>query len=75
MVSRGRHPKAPVATAIGGLGDGFRVTTVHKGHRWGQVECQVCGATFAIWSTPRDEDVHGQQIRRFARRHEHLEEG
>ena len=74
MVSAGRHPKAPVAVALRALGDGFEVTEVHRGHRWGEVRCVVCQARFAVWATPRDADVHGQQVRRFGRRHEHGQE-
>jgi hypothetical protein len=28
----------------------------------------------SVWSTPRDQDVHAEQIRRFVRRHEHKPE-
>lgn len=74
MVSKGRHPKSAVADALKALPrDRFEVVPVHNGHRWGKVVCHTCGASVAVWSTPRDADNHADQIRRFAVNHEHKE--
>ncbi|MFI6427158.1 hypothetical protein [Promicromonospora sp. NPDC050880] len=49
------------------------VVPVHNGHRWGMLE--LCGATEAIWSTPRDADNHARRLLRFVARHMHDGEG
>lgn len=72
MVTRGRHPKKAVATALDGLdGDRFRVEEIHRGHRWGVVRCLWCGATLAVWSTPRVPEDLARAIGRFVARHKH----
>jgi len=47
-----------------------------RGHCWGTIQCQHtdCLGRMSVWSTPRDQDVHAEQIRRFVRRHEHKSE-
>lgn len=75
MVSAGRHPKNPINAVIGELPQGIEMVPVHKGHRWGMLECVACGATEAIWSTPRDADNHARRLIKFVARHSHDEEG
>jgi hypothetical protein len=75
VVSKGRHPKSAMSTALHALDrQRFALAEVHVGHRWGSVTCLVCGAHLAVWSTPRDADQHAKQIRRFAAKHRHHEE-
>lgn len=72
MVSKGRHPKQPIADALDtAKEDGLTTTEIHKGHRWGTLTCPTCGEKFAIYSTPKDPDNHANQIRRWATRHQH----
>ena len=72
MVTRGRHPKGPVNAALRIAKDcGVELEEVHRGHRWGVLHCNVCGARLAIWSTPRVPDAHGRDIIRFAEKHRH----
>ncbi|WOF23868.1 hypothetical protein N8K70_04070 [Microbacterium betulae] len=72
MVSKGRHPKNPIANALAALdGERFEVVEVHKGHRWGVVSCRACGATTQVWSTPRVPEHNAQAIARFAHNHTH----
>jgi hypothetical protein len=75
MVSAGRHPKNPINAVIRELPQGIEVAPVHKGHRWGMLECVACGATEAIWSTPRDADNHARRLLKFVAQHSHDEEG
>jgi hypothetical protein len=70
MVSKGRHPKKPIATAIKALDtDLFTTEEVHNGHRWGVVTCNVCGDTVAVWSTPRVPEHNASAIAKFAKAH------
>lgn len=74
MVSRGRHPKAPVANVLKNLPTArFDVVEIHSGHRWGKVICRQCEGSQGIWTTPRDADNHAQQLERFAAKHDHEE--
>lgn len=76
MVSAGRHPKNPINSAIENLdGTQFEVDQVHHGHRWGIVRCKNCGATRAIWSTPRVPENNAKDIVRFAQQHQHKNGG
>jgi hypothetical protein len=76
MVSRGRHPKKPIADALADVArPGLDVEEIHRGHRWGVLSCTVCGDSLAIWSTPRVPENLARQIRRFADRHQHEEQG
>lgn len=70
MVSRGRHPKQPIAAALDRLDDGqFDVAEEHSGHRWGKVICRECGEWLAVWSTPRVPEDTARAITRFAIKH------
>lgn len=72
MVSKGRHPKAPIAKALKALDSTkFEVVALHTGHRWGIVRCLTCGDDIAIWSTPRVPEHNADAIRRFAHNHNH----
>jgi hypothetical protein len=44
-----------------------------RGHSWGTIQCPYadCMGRMSVWSTPKDQDVHAEQIRRFIRRHQH----
>jgi hypothetical protein len=75
MVSVGRHPKNAINAVIGDLPHNIEVVPIHKGHRWGVLECATCDATEAIWSTPRDADNHARRLVRFVAKHLHDEEG
>ncbi|MDR1266289.1 MAG: hypothetical protein LBK42_12235 [Propionibacteriaceae bacterium] len=71
MVSKGRHPKKPIADALGHLDQArFEVEEVHKGHRWGKVTCRACGENVPVYSTPRSPEDNAEAIGRFARRHD-----
>lgn len=72
VVSRGRHPKAPIAAALAEVArPGLEVEEVHKGHRWGVLICTECGTRLAIWSTPRVPENTARDIRKFDRNHRH----
>lgn len=74
MVSKGRHPKAPIAKAIKAVNrDGLRVDEIHKGHRWGALTCTHCGASLSIWSTPRSPENVASEIHKFDVKHRHEE--
>jgi hypothetical protein len=77
MVSRGRHPKKPIADALAEVvQDGIlEVDEIHRGHRWGVLTCTICGDQMAIWSTPRVPEHLARRIVRFADRHVHEEQG
>jgi hypothetical protein len=75
MVSKGRHPKKPIADALADVArDGLDVLEVHRGHRWGMLVCTVCGADLALWSSPRVPEDTAKRVRRFDVRHRHEEE-
>jgi hypothetical protein len=72
VVSAGRHPKKEIAEAIKRAEDaGLVIREIHKGHRWGEVRCEPCGAQRAVYSTPRDPGTHAKQIDRFTGQHTH----
>lgn len=75
MVSRGRHPRKPIADALSAVArDGLTVEEIHRGHRWGALVCTTCGDDLPLWSTPRVPENLARQIRRFDRNHRHEEE-
>lgn len=75
MVSRGRHPKKPIADALAAVArPGLEVEEIHRGHRWGALVCTVCKADLAIPSTPRVPESTAKRIRRFDTNHRHQEE-
>lgn len=43
-----------------------------RGHSWGFVQCQRtdCAQRMSVWSTPKNNHDHAEQILRFVRRHE-----
>lgn len=47
------------------------VSTTAHGHSWGYIDCPVCAGRLYVHSTPRDQDNHARNIRRFIRKHEH----
>jgi hypothetical protein len=65
------HCKKEVRKALNdAVTAGFEVKeSSGRGHSWGHVYCTVCSQRQAVWSTPADQDVHADQIRRFMRRH------
>ena len=70
MVSRGRHPKSPIADALDGLDTKkFEVVEIHIKHRWGKLVCLQCGSDLAISGTPRVPEHVASTIRRFAKQH------
>jgi hypothetical protein len=72
MVSRGRHPKQPIAAALAAVArPGLAVEEIHQGHRWGVLRCTVCKDRLAIWSTPRVPETLARRIRRFDVDHRH----
>jgi hypothetical protein len=42
-----------------------------RGHSWGFVQCQRtdCMQRMSVWSTPKNQHDHAEQIVRFVRRH------
>lgn len=73
-MSRPKHPKKEIESALVFVEVlGWRVQ-VSTGHAWGRIYChynsvECRGGEFCIasvWSTPRDADLHGLQIRRVA---------
>lgn len=72
MVSAGRHPKKEIAEALREAEAAWLVVRhIHRGHRWGEVQCQVCPAHQAVFSTPRDPATHAKLIRWFVQKHRH----
>lgn len=72
MVTSGRHPKKEIADALHDAADaGLVIQRSETGHGWGTVVCGDCGDTRGVWKTPRNQDTHAKQIRRFTNRHEH----
>lgn len=70
MVSSGRHPKNPIATAIKALdADLFITEEIHKSHRWGVVRCKVCGDEVTVWSSPKVPEDNAAKIAKFAKKH------
>jgi hypothetical protein len=76
MVSKGRHPKQPIAAALTAVDrPGLEVVEIHKGHRWGALICTKCRTDLPIWSSPRVPEDTARNIHRFDIRHRHDEEG
>ncbi len=72
MISSGRHPKKEIAEALRRAHDvGLLVREVHRGHRWGEVICELCPARRDVYSTPRQPGTHAKQIDRFVNQHIH----
>jgi hypothetical protein len=72
MVSAGRHPKKEIADELKRAESaGLVVDEIRRGHRWGEVRCEPCQATRAVYSTPRDPGTHAKQIDRFTAQHTH----
>jgi hypothetical protein len=75
MISSGRHPKKEVADALRRAeAAGLAVREIHKGHRWGAVECTTCSARRDVYSTPRNPGTHAKQLDRFTQSHIHPQE-
>jgi hypothetical protein len=70
------HSKKEVRRALSDAVEaGFEVKeSSGHAHSWGHIYCTTCSQRQAVWSTPADQDVHAEQIRRFIRRHAHEEE-
>jgi hypothetical protein len=76
MVSRGRHPKKPIADALAEVArDGLEVVEIHRGHRWGALVCATRKARLALYSTPRVPENTAKNIYRFGLQHRHEEAG
>jgi len=72
MVSKGRHPKNPIAQALKALDrTKFDIEELHIGHTWGLVRCLTCDDTVRVWGTPRVPENNAADIQRFAQRHQH----
>ena len=69
------HSKKEVRHALNdAVAAGFLVKeSGGHGHSWGYINCQYaeCMGRMSVWSTPRDQDDHAEQIRRFIRRPKH----
>jgi hypothetical protein len=64
MVQNG-HPKKDVQYTLKYARDnGFVIEEIHKGYRWGQIRCPVCGPIRPIASTPRSPSGHAKDLRR-----------
>jgi hypothetical protein len=76
MISSGRHPKKEIAEALRlAKNAGLLVRWIGRGHRWGEVWCEPCGAHAHVWSTPRNAGTHAKQIVQFVDEHTHPERG
>jgi hypothetical protein len=67
------HSKKEVRRALNdAYAAGFTIKE-SGGHSWGTIQCPHadCRQRMSVWSTPRDQDVHAGQIRRFINRHQH----
>lgn len=72
MVSKGRHPKKPIADALASVArDGLDVIEIHRAHRWGKLVCTVCGADIPLYSSPKVPEDTAKRIHRFDRQHRH----
>jgi hypothetical protein len=60
-----RHQKKDVEYLLAyARRNGFVTEEIHKGHRWGQILCPVCGPIMPIASTPRSPSGHAKDLRR-----------
>lgn len=63
-MARRAHPKKEVERVLKyAERSGWTVTPTTAGHRWGKAECGS-GCVVSVWSTPKNPDNHGKQIRR-----------
>jgi hypothetical protein len=66
-VASASHPNKEIRAAIAyALSRGWRLVKC-SGHAWGRLFCgrgDRSGCQISVWSTPRDPDVHAEQIRR-----------
>ncbi len=70
MISRGRHPKKEVADALQRANAaGLLVIPIHRAHRWGEMKCEPCKASWGVWTSPRNPGTHAKQIDRFVTEH------
>ncbi len=70
------HPKSQIREVLNAAdAAGFKITVTRgRGHSWGRIDCPSCGQRLSVWSTPKNADNHGKQIRRFIQRHSHTED-
>jgi hypothetical protein len=72
VVSAGRHPKKEIADALRRTHEaGLAVVEIHRGHRWGEVVCDRCDESRAVWSTPKSPGLHAKAVDRFVQNHIH----
>ena len=65
------HGKKDIAKVLRHLPAHLTVTATAAGHRWGYIQCTVCGQRISVWSTPRSSTDHAKDLARFATRHQH----
>ena len=78
-MSKDRHPSGEIEVAMQeALERGWTLKKSGKsGHAWGRLYCPESsreGCIVSVWSTPRDETNHANQIRRQVERCPHGEE-
>jgi hypothetical protein len=56
-----RHPNKEVRKALAFAEDKGWEIEPRRGHAWGVMRCGG-GCKVSIWSTPRDPDVHAEQL-------------
>ena len=65
-MGRKKHPCKEIEKAVQHaehLGGRYQKTG-NSSHAWGRLLCPLEGCSMSIWSTPRDGNVHAQQIYR-----------
>lgn len=63
-MARRRHPKKDVEAAVRvAESAGWSVVEIHRGHRWGVLNCPSGADTVTVFSTPRDPATLGKRIR------------
>lgn len=79
MSKRVKHPNKEIEVAIQyaeSKGWRYKETGV-SAHAWGRLLCPLRtrdGHQMSVWSTPRNRQVHAEQIRRFVDKCSHNEE-
>ncbi|SDK51503.1 hypothetical protein SAMN05421869_116182 [Nonomuraea jiangxiensis] len=71
MVSRGRHQHNEINAAFKVIRKtrSLTVVEIHKGHRWGAIECVCGGDPYTVWCTPRNPGNHARGILRYVNTH------
>lgn len=67
-----RHPKKDIEYALEYAEEqGWTVTSVLRGHRWGVLACPTGERVVPVWSTPKSPTSHAMNLRRRVDRCQH----